>query len=54
MFRDCVIMAGGAGTRLWPASGNERPKQFMPLPNCKKTFFEAALDRALAVTCTDG
>lgn len=26
-----VIMAGGAGTRFWPASRSERPKQFLPL-----------------------
>jgi Nucleotidyl transferase len=26
-----LIMCGGAGTRLWPASREERPKQFLPL-----------------------
>jgi mannose-1-phosphate guanylyltransferase len=26
-----VIMAGGAGTRFWPASTSERPKQFLEL-----------------------
>ena len=26
-----VIMCGGAGTRLWPASRPSRPKQFLPL-----------------------
>jgi mannose-1-phosphate guanylyltransferase len=26
-----VIMAGGSGSRLWPASRNERPKQFLAL-----------------------
>ena len=26
-----VIMSGGAGTRLWPASTNDRPKQFLAL-----------------------
>ena len=26
-----VIMAGGSGTRLWPLSRADRPKQFMPL-----------------------
>jgi mannose-1-phosphate guanylyltransferase len=25
----CVIMAGGSGTRFWPASRRERPKQFL-------------------------
>ncbi|MDR1256740.1 MAG: NTP transferase domain-containing protein, partial [Spirochaetaceae bacterium] len=54
MLSDCVIMAGGGGTRLWPASGNGCPKQFMPIPNQEKTFFHAALDRAFAVTEADG
>ena len=26
-----VIMAGGAGTRFWPASTQDRPKQFLSL-----------------------
>lgn len=26
-----VIMAGGSGTRFWPASRNARPKQFLPI-----------------------
>ncbi|MDR2445643.1 MAG: NTP transferase domain-containing protein [Spirochaetaceae bacterium] len=51
MFDCSVIMAGGYGTRLWPASNTSHPKQFLPLPNQKKkTFFHAALDRALAVS----
>lgn len=30
-MRHAVIMAGGAGTRLWPLSRNNRPKQLMKL-----------------------
>ena len=26
------ILAGGSGTRLWPLSGKDHPKQFLPLP----------------------
>ena len=49
-------MAGGSGTRLWPASTSSRPKQFLGLPKGSKTpeeslsFFLAAIERALAVT----
>jgi mannose-1-phosphate guanylyltransferase/mannose-1-phosphate guanylyltransferase/mannose-6-phosphate isomerase len=52
MFNDCVIMAGGSGTRLWPASSGRLPKQFLPAGNSTdgRSFFNAALDRALAVT----
>lgn len=31
MKRRAVIMAGGAGTRLWPLSRQDRPKQLLPL-----------------------
>ena len=48
-------MAGGSGSRLWPASNCRNPKQFMKLPTDeKKSFFAAALERALAVTAGDG
>jgi mannose-1-phosphate guanylyltransferase/mannose-6-phosphate isomerase len=33
-----VIMCGGAGTRLWPASRETMPKQFMPLIGSHSTF----------------
>ncbi|MCL2374545.1 MAG: sugar phosphate nucleotidyltransferase, partial [Treponema sp.] len=32
MFHYCIILAGGFGTRLWPASTSARPKQFLRLP----------------------
>ncbi len=31
MSRAALILAGGAGTRLWPLSSDDRPKQFLPL-----------------------
>ncbi|GMO46172.1 MAG: hypothetical protein Ta2B_27550 [Termitinemataceae bacterium] len=54
----CVIMAGGQGTRLWPASNSSKPKQFLSIPEesgasirqSQKTFFSAAVERALSVT----
>ena len=35
-----LIMCGGAGTRLWPASRENRPKQFLPLFGTLSTFQE--------------
>ncbi len=45
---DCIIMAGGSGTRLWPASSSKKPKQFLSIPG-DVSFFDAALERAFAV-----
>ncbi|MDJ0953929.1 MAG: mannose-1-phosphate guanylyltransferase/mannose-6-phosphate isomerase [Acidimicrobiia bacterium] len=39
-----VLMSGGAGTRLWPASRSDRPKQFLPLVD-DRTMVRATLDR---------
>lgn len=38
-----VIMCGGAGTRLWPASRPSRPKQFIPLAGNRSLFQDTAL-----------
>src|SRR5260370_38722247 len=35
-----LIMCGGAGTRLWPASREGRPKQFLRLFGRTSTFQE--------------
>jgi mannose-1-phosphate guanylyltransferase/mannose-6-phosphate isomerase len=35
-----LIMCGGTGTRLWPASRENRPKQFLPLFGRHSTFQE--------------
>jgi mannose-1-phosphate guanylyltransferase len=39
-----VIMAGGGGTRLWPVSRKERPKQLLPLLD-DKTLFQSTVTR---------
>ena len=39
-----VIMAGGGGTRLWPVSRRERPKQLLPLLG-KETLFQSTYAR---------
>lgn len=41
-----VIMAGGSGTRFWPASRPERPKQLLPLaPGDERSLLRATVDR---------
>ncbi len=39
-----VILSGGSGTRLWPMSRDEQPKQFLPLTGAA-TMFQLTLDR---------
>jgi len=38
-----LIMCGGAGTRLWPASREVRPKQFLALFGARSTFQDTIL-----------
>jgi len=42
--RYAVIMAGGGGTRLWPISRRERPKQLLPLIG-DETLFQSTVQR---------
>ena len=39
-----VILSGGSGTRLWPMSTPERPKQFLPLTD-ERTMFQLTVGR---------
>lgn len=39
-----VIMAGGSGTRFWPASRASRPKQFLQITS-ERTMFEETVNR---------
>lgn len=48
MFTYVIILAGGSGTRLWPASTSARPKQFLE-PGDGTSFLRRSLDRALAL-----
>ncbi|MGD9941104.1 MAG: mannose-1-phosphate guanylyltransferase [Clostridia bacterium] len=57
MVSDVLILAGGAGTRLWPASVRKSPKQFMSLSGAtdaggaqsQESFMAMALERAFAL-----
>lgn len=44
-----VILSGGAGTRLWPLSTEQTPKQFLPLAGEKSLLQQTAL-RARSIT----
>lgn len=49
----CVIMAGGAGTRFWPVSKVDKPKQFLDVAETGKTFIRHTYDRMLKVIPQD-
>lgn len=40
-----VILSGGTGSRLWPLSRSQRPKQFLPLVG-EKTLLQETIERA--------
>lgn len=44
-----LIMAGGGGTRLWPASRRKRPKQFLPLLPGGRTLLGATVERLAGI-----
>ena len=46
MDKVVLIMAGGSGTRFWPLSTNERPKQFLDLVS-EKTMIRETVDRVV-------
>src|ERR1700716_1306428 len=56
-----LIMGGGAGTRLWPASREVHPKQFLPLFGVRSTFQDTILrvsdatlfERPIVITNTE-
>ena len=47
-----VVLAGGGGTRLWPASRRRRPKQFLPLAPGGQTLLAATVGRVRTANVT--
>lgn len=45
----CVIMAGGIGSRFWPMSTEEQPKQFLDIMGTGKSFIRATFERFLSI-----
>jgi mannose-1-phosphate guanylyltransferase len=49
----CVIMAGGIGSRFWPLSKTERPKQFLDILGLGRTLLQQTYDRFLKIMPAD-
>lgn len=47
-----VIMAGGIGSRFWPLSTPEYPKQFIDILGCGRTLIQLTVDRFKSI-CPD-
>ena len=45
MSKHLVIMAGGIGSRFWPMSTPECPKQFLDITGCGRTMIQQTFDR---------
>lgn len=45
--RYCVIMCGGVGSRFWPYSRADRPKQFIDFLGTGRTLLQMSFDRIL-------
>lgn len=48
-----VIMAGGIGSRFWPMSTPERPKQFIDVFGTGRTFIQMTVDRFKGVVAPE-
>ncbi len=44
-----VIMAGGIGSRFWPVSSEDRPKQFIDVLGCGKSLLQLTYDRFVGI-----
>jgi mannose-1-phosphate guanylyltransferase len=45
----CVIMAGGIGSRFWPLSTSEKPKQFLDILGLGRSLLQLTYDRFIKI-----
>ncbi|MDE5774331.1 MAG: mannose-1-phosphate guanylyltransferase [Muribaculaceae bacterium] len=48
-MRYCVIMCGGVGSRFWPHSREERPKQFLDFFGTGRSLLQLTVDRVRSI-----
>lgn len=48
--RYCVIMCGGVGSRFWPFSRSDKPKQFLDFFGTGRSLLQLTYDRMLPIT----
>ncbi len=53
VMRYGMVMAGGSGTRLWPLSRREKPKQLLPLLPGGKSLLATAVERLDGVVAAE-
>lgn len=51
--RYCVIMCGGVGSRFWPFSRNERPKQFLDFFGTGRSLLQLTVERIVPIVGYD-
>lgn len=51
--RYCVIMCGGVGSRFWPCSRSEMPKQFLDFFGTGRSLLQMTVDRILPLVSHD-
>jgi len=51
--RYCVIMCGGVGSRFWPFSRSDKPKQFLDFFGTGRSLLQLTYDRMLPITDPD-
>jgi mannose-1-phosphate guanylyltransferase len=49
----CVIMAGGVGSRFWPFSRTDLPKQFLDFFGTGRSLLQMTIDRFIPLVPTE-